>query len=74
MEKNDKLIFLGGLESSLWLNNGKKLSRNFRHGYRVYDSRGLANTLPSSSIGGLGGNSGLYLVCEVNNEFSNSGR
>ena len=56
------LIFLGGLESSLWLNNGKKLSRNFRQGYRVYDSRGLANTLPSSSIGGLGGNSGLYLV------------
>lgn len=74
MEKNDKLIFLGGLESSLWLNNGKRLSRNFRQGYRVYDSRGLANTLPSSSIGGLGGNSGLYLVIEVDNEFSNSGR
>lgn len=68
------LIFLGGLESSLWLNNGKKLSRNFRQGYRVYDSRGLANTLPSSSIGGLGGNSGLYLVIEVDNEFSNSRR
>ena len=58
------LIFLGGLESSLWLDNGKKLSRNFRQGYRVYDSRGLANTLPSSSIGGLGGNSRLYLVME----------
>ena len=68
------LIFLGGLESSLWLDNGKKLSRNFRQGYRVYDSRGLANTLPSSSIGGLGGNSGLYLVIEVDNEFSNSRR
>lgn len=68
------LIFLGGLESSLWLDNGKRLSRNFRQGYRVYDSRGLANTLPSSSIGGLGGNSGLYLVIEVDNEFSNSRR
>lgn len=68
------LIFLGGLESSLWIDNGKKLSRNFRQGYRVYDSRGLANTLPSSSIGGLGGNSGLYLVIEVDNEFSNSRR
>lgn len=73
-QDNNKLIFLGGLESSLWLNNGKKLSRNFRQGYRVYDSRGLANTLPSSSIGGLGGNSGLYLVIEVDNEFSNSRR
>lgn len=73
-QDNNKLIFLGGLESSLWLDNGKKLSRNFRQGYRVYDSRGLANTLPSSSIGGLGGNSGLYLVIEVDNEFSNSRR
>lgn len=62
MKKENNLIFVGAIESNKWLNNGKELSRNFHQGYRVYDSNGIANTLPSSSIGGLGGHSGLYLV------------
>lgn len=60
--RENKLIFVGAIESNKWLNNGKELSRNFHQGYRVYDSNGIANTIPSSSIGGLGGNTGLYLV------------
>ena len=60
--KDNCLIFIGGLKSNLWLNNGKKLSRNYKQGYRVYDSNGISNTLNSSSVGGLGGYSGLYLV------------
>lgn len=67
MENDNNLIFVGAIESNKWLNNGKDLSRNFHQGYRVYDSSGIANTLPSSSIGGLGGNTGLYLVL-VNEE------
>jgi len=60
--KNNCLIFVGGIQSNLWLNNGKKLSRNYKQGYRVYSSEGISNTLTSSNIGGLGGHGGLYLV------------
>ena len=45
----------------MWLDNGKKLSRNFKQGYRVYDCNGIANAI-SSNGGGIGGCSGLYLV------------
>lgn len=61
MESN-KLIYLGAIDSNKWLNDSKELSRNFHQGYRVYSSVGIANTISASSIGGLGGNSGLYLV------------
>lgn len=60
--KDNCLIFIGGIKSNMWLQDGKKLSRNYKQGYRVYDSEGIANTLNSSSIGGLGVYSGLYLV------------
>lgn len=59
---NNCLIFIGGIKSNLWIDNGKKLSRNYKQGYRVYDSNGIANTLNSSNIGGLSGQTGLYLV------------
>lgn len=64
----DKLYFLGGLESNMWLNNGKRLSRNYHQGYRVYSSFGISNTISSNSIGGLGGHSGLYLVINDDKE------
>ena len=60
----NELIFVGGLDSNKWIDDGKDLSRNFKQGYRVYDSKGIASTLTSQSIGGLGGYSGLYLVEE----------
>ena len=67
MKKNNatnELIFLGGIDEKMWLNNGKHLSRNYRQGYRVYDSEGIAQTICAESIGGLGGYTGLYLVRE----------
>jgi len=66
--KDNQIIFLGGIESGFWIDNGKRLSRNYHQGYRVYSSTGVANTIPSSSIGGLGGNSGLYLVRETDEQ------
>lgn len=65
---NNELIFVGGIESNKWIEDGKELSRNFKQGYRVYDSNGIATTLTSQCVGGLGGYSGLYLVEENLNE------
>ena len=44
------------------ITNGKNLSRNYKQGYRVYDSEGIATSLTAQGTGGLGGYSGLYLV------------
>lgn len=55
-------MFLGGISENLWLDDGKLLSRNYKQGYRVYDVDGIANSITSNG-GGLGGCSGLYLVC-----------
>ena len=58
-----ELIFLGGIgeDEHKWLSDGKEFSRNFKQGYRVYDSRGIAAALTGQG-GGLGGVSGIYLV------------
>lgn len=59
-DNNNGLIFLGGL--SVWLDNGKHFSRNFRSGTRVYSTRGVGACI-SASGGGLAGAGGaLYLV------------
>lgn len=58
------MIFVGGIESKKWLDNGKYLSRNYKQGYRVYDSEGIACALTAQGTGGLGGYSGLYLIRE----------
>lgn len=63
-ETANELIFVGGIESNKWLDNGKNLSRNYKQGYRVYDSDGIACALTAQGTGGLGGYSGLYLVRE----------
>ena len=41
-DSTNELIFVGGVESNKWLDDGKSLSRNFKQGYRVYDSNGIA--------------------------------
>lgn len=64
----NEIIFVGGLDSNKWIKDGKDLSRNFKQGYRVYDSKGIAATLTSQCVGGLGGYSGLYLIEEDKNE------
>lgn len=57
----NELIFVGGIDSNLWLDNGKQLSRNFKQGYRVYSSEGIACSITTNG-GGLGGCTGLYLI------------
>lgn len=61
MEKD--LIYVGGLEGGERLLDGKEHSRNYRQGYRVYDSLGIANAITANG-GGIGGPTGLYLVRE----------
>ena len=61
------LIFVGGFKTrnqTMWIENGKLLSRNFRQGYRVYSSKGKSSTLTANG-GGLGGCSGLYHFGEI---------
>ena len=41
---------------------GKNLSRNFREGQRVYDSKGIASALTATGKGSAGGATGLYSV------------
>jgi DNA (cytosine-5)-methyltransferase 1 len=63
--------FIGGLDNkNKWIKDGKKLSRNFSQGNRVYDSKGVAVT-QSSGGGGIGGFTGLYQVEEKEQEVSN---
>ena len=52
---------MGGIESNKWLDDGKSLSRNFKQGYRVYDSNGIACSLTTNG-GGIGSYTGLYIV------------
>lgn len=63
----NELLFVGGIDSNLWLDNGKQLSRNFKQGYRVYSSEGIACSITTNG-GGLGGCTGLYLIETENNE------
>ena len=57
--ESNELKFIGGIDSNLRLDDGKNLSRNYKEGYRVYDSEGLACTQKANG-GGLGGCTGLY--------------
>lgn len=58
---DNELIFVGGIDGNLWLKDGKYLSRNFKQGYRVYDSDGIACSITTNG-GGIGGHTGLYAV------------
>ena len=61
LEENE-LIFLGGIDTTeKWIDNDKELSRNYKEGYRVYDSEGIA-CCQKTNGGGLGSNTGLYCV------------
>lgn len=57
----DKLNFVGGIGEKDWAGDGKKLSRNYPQGNRVYDENGIACSQTSNG-GGLGGPTGLYLT------------
>lgn len=59
-----KPIFLGGIEGRDWAKDGKKLSRNYPQGERVYSIDGKSVTL-SANGGGKGGKTGLYEMKQV---------
>lgn len=57
----DSLVFVGGIDTTdKWIENNKDLSRNYKEGYRVYDSDGIA-CCQKSNGGGIGSYTGLYL-------------
>ena len=57
LEENE-LKFVGGIDTTdKWIDN-EKLSRNYKEGYRVYDSEGIA-CCQKSNGGGIGSHTGL---------------
>lgn len=56
------LYFVGGIGDKDWAGDGKKLSRNYPQGRRVYSARGKASSLSASGVGGVGGATGLYMI------------
>ena len=54
------LVFICGLSEGVRLQDGKRLSRNYREGYRIYSIGGKSACLTAQSKGGKGGYSGLY--------------
>lgn len=64
LEPEPQLEFVGGLGNKDWAKDGKKLSRNYPQGSRVYSSDGIASALTAQGVGGAGGYSGLYTVGE----------
>ena len=54
-------LFVGGIGDKDWAKDGKRLSRNYPQGNRVYSEEGKSVSL-SANGGGLGGPSGLYAV------------
>lgn len=57
----NNLKFIGGLGNKDWVGDGKKLSRNYPQGERVYDSKGVACSQTAQG-GGTGSYTGLYLT------------
>lgn len=58
-----EIKFVGGIDGkSMWLDDGKSLSRNYKQGNRVYDADGIATALTSQPVGGTGGYTSLYLT------------
>jgi len=57
------LIYSAGVVSARekWLKGGKNLSREFSQGQRIYDSKGISQTL-AGNAGGQGGKTGLYAM------------
>lgn len=63
----NELQFLGGIKTGkMWLDNGKKLSRNYKQGNRIYSIEGIACSQTANG-GGLGGPTGLYAVYDPYN-------
>src|SRR5690606_33790306 len=60
----NSLIFIGSVENSKdRVGDGKKLSRNYSQGERIYDSKGIACSQTAQG-GGTGSYTGLYYIPE----------
>jgi len=71
--KKTELKFLGGIRNKDWAKDGKKLSRNFGQGDRVYSTDGKSTTL-SALGGGRGAKTGLYAIPNKSRTIRTSGR
>jgi len=60
-KKTNLLNFLGGIRNKDWAKDGKKFSRNFGQGDRVYSIEGKSATL-SANGDGRGAKTGLYVI------------
>lgn len=58
----EELIFVGGIGEKDRAGDGKKLSRNYAQGARVYSEEGLATALSAQPVGSYGGATSLYLT------------
>ena len=59
-KSRSQLVFICGLSEGIRLQDGKRLSRNYGEGYRIYSIGGKSACLTAQSKGGKGGYSGLY--------------
>lgn len=57
-----EIDFVGGIGDKDRVGDGKKLSRNYSQGERVYNSEGISTTLMASNVGGDAGPTSLYAV------------
>lgn len=58
------LQFVGGIGEPTRLKDGKELSRNYKQGYRVYDSNGISSAC-TTGTGGLAGDSPALITEEL---------
>lgn len=58
----EELIFVGGIGEKDRAGDGKKLSRNYAQGARVYAEEGIATALSAQPVGSYGGATSLYLT------------
>lgn len=59
------LVFVGGIGGRDWAKDGKKLSRNYPQGKRIYSANGKATSLSAQGVGSIGGATGLYDTSSV---------
>jgi DNA-cytosine methyltransferase len=56
------LVFVGGLGDKDWAKDGKRLSRNYPQGRRIYSDEGKAASLSADGVGSVGGHTGIYRI------------
>lgn len=61
-QKLNGLVFVGGVGDKDWAKDGKKLSRNYPQGRRIYSDAGKSTSLTSQGVGSIGGYTGIYQI------------